>query len=249
VAELRRLLIRQPRLEPCLLSSRLVPLQEREAHYLRRVLRLRIGDPVAVVNGQGQLWTASLRSTAELELDQSTPQISGPNPCPRLGLAVVGVRRGMDELMRMACELGIDWIQPLTSQWRTVQADERPDRWQLILDEAVEQCERLWQPTLLASRDVTAWWQERPGAMAGALATTRRSGLPSLRQWLEQQPTAVESVWVTIGPEAGWSPEEEAVAETCGWTPISCGSTILRTSTAAVSAAALMASWREHGCC
>lgn len=248
MAELRRLLIQRSRLEPCLNTDRRLALNERESHYLRRVLRLRPGDAVAVVDGEGGLWTAGLCSPAELTLDPMAASDPAPAPSPLLGLAVVGVRRGMDELMRMACELGIDRIQPLRSHWRTLQAEERPQRWQLILDEAVEQCERLWQPSLLPCRDVDDWWGEPPSDAVKALATTRRKGLPSLPQWLSQQPDQAGVVWVAIGPEAGWTPDEERAAEASGWTPVSCGTAILRTSTAAVSAVAQMASWRDQRC-
>jgi 16S rRNA (uracil1498-N3)-methyltransferase len=248
LAELRRLLIQRSRLEPCLNTDRRLALNERESHYLRRVLRLRPGDAVAVVDGEGGLWTAGLSSHAELVLDSMAASDPAPAPSPLLGLAVVGVRRGMDELMRMACELGVDRIQPLRSHWRTVQAEERPQRWQLILDEAVEQCERLWQPSLLPCRDADAWWGEPLSDAVKALATTRRKGLPSLPQWLSQQPDQAGVVWVAIGPEAGWTPDEERAAEASGWTPVSCGTAILRTSTAAVSAVAQMASWRDQRC-
>jgi 16S rRNA (uracil1498-N3)-methyltransferase len=84
------------------------------------------------------------------------------------------------------------------------------------------------------------------------LATTRRPGLPLLEQLLPQPADAPGtgsvssgSVAVAIGPEGGWTPEEEQAAEAAGWQPVGLGAAILRTSTAAVSAAALLAAWRR----
>ncbi|MEB3157089.1 MAG: RsmE family RNA methyltransferase [Cyanobacteriota bacterium] len=51
-------------------------------------------------------------------------------------------------------------------------------------------------------------------------------------------------VRLAIGPEGGWSPAEEALALGRGWVAVSAGPTILRTTTAAVAAAAWLTGWR-----
>lgn len=249
MAELRRLLIAPQRLQS---AGSVLLLNQQERHYVRRVLRLRPGQDLAIVDGEGHLWTAQLLDGEQLTLQQplAEPLQSVPSPTPMLGLAVVGVRRGMDDLMRMACELGIDRIQLLSSQWRTPQAEDRPDRWQTILDEAVEQCERLWRPQLLPTREVFDWW-DQPGSLAiKGLATTRQDALAGLDRWLQETTHATGSlvpaeVWVAIGPEAGWTNDEKNEALRNGWVPIQLGRTILRTSTAAVAAATLLTNWRS----
>jgi len=50
---------------------------------------------------------------------------------------------------------------------------------------------------------------------------------------------------VAVGPEGGWNKDEEALAFDSGLYGVSMGETILRTSTAAVSACQLMTSWRR----
>jgi 16S rRNA (uracil1498-N3)-methyltransferase len=45
---------------------------------------------------------------------------------------------------------------------------------------------------------------------------------------------------VAIGPEGDFTPDEIALAERSGWTPLSLGAARLRTETAAVAAAALL---------
>ena len=49
---------------------------------------------------------------------------------------------------------------------------------------------------------------------------------------------------LAIGPEGGWTGEEEELALAAGWQAVSLGATILRVSTAAVAAAALLSRWR-----
>ena len=249
MAELRRLFMAPARLQT---SGSLLALEADERHYLRRVLRLRPGDPLAVVDGQGHFWTAQLMEGGEqLQLHQPVdqPQDTALAPRPRLGLAVVSVRRGMDDVMRMACELGIDCIQPLSSQWRTAQAEDRPDRWRTILKEAVEQCERLWMPELLSTVDAKDWWAMPAEGSLRALATTRQSSAVSVDDWLGRESGVlhegkVPEVWIAIGPEAGWTTTEQADALRHGWISVAMGETILRTSTAAVAAATLLSYWR-----
>ena len=144
VAERRRLLLSPDRLD----QGGSVLLNTDEQHYLRRVLRLRCGDKVDVIDGCGRLTRATLMEPQLLGLDSSV-QLIEPQAQPQLGLAVALMRRGMDEVVRMACELGIDRIQPLRCERCVPQADHRPERWATIIREAVEQCERLWIPSCM----------------------------------------------------------------------------------------------------
>jgi len=164
VAELRRLLIESERLADRDRNGSLV-LRDDERHYLRRVLRLRAGAPVAVVDGRGHLWEGWLQEEGELLLPGRC-ETTVPAKTPQLGLAIALVRRGMDDVMRMACELGVDCIQPLQATRCTPQAEYKPERWELILKEAVEQCERLWMPRLLPLSSTNDWWST-------PIATTR----------------------------------------------------------------------------
>ncbi len=266
--EWRRLLMAPGRLDAALdaqLEAAVVALEPAEAHYLRRVLRLRPGERFALVDGAGHLWSATLAPDAPGQparalLDQppGQPLQSEPPPAPRLRLAVALPRQDADVLLRMACELGIDHLTPLRAAHSTAGDPLRPQRQAAILGEAIEQCERLWLPRLDAvqpaeaflASSATAAAEQSQQALLRLLATTRRAGLPSLQQRLYASTgSGPAEVGVAIGPEGGWSPAEEQAAEAAGWQPVSLGATILRTSTAAVSAAALLAAWRSGLSC
>ena len=241
--ELRRLLIPPERL-----AAQEVALEPAEAHYLGRGLRLRPGDRFDLVDGAGRLWSAKLSQGdgAVLEQPLQAPlQQQGP-PAPLLELALALPRRDADVLLRMVVELGIDRISPLRAE-RSVGPDgPRPERGAAIL-----RCERLWQPELLSPVAATALLGLPPphGAGRGLLASSRKLGLPLLQQLLVPlapgPASAGEGLVVAIGPEGGWSPAEEGLALEQGWQPVSLGPTILRCSTAAVAAAALLSHWRQ----
>ena len=78
------------------------------------------------------------------------------------------------------------------------QAERREDRWQTIVHESVEQCERLWAPTLQPAVAVQAWLDGVDGRVA--MAVTRDGSTPELSTWLGTDPSA-SSTWLLVGPE------------------------------------------------
>lgn len=249
--EARRLLIAPERIAAAAAGS--LALQPAEAHYLRRVLRTRPGDGVEVIDGVGGLWSARLAEEGGLELEQpaDAPLRRSPRPAPTLTLALAVPRRDPDLVWRMATELGVDHLQPLVAARSVVNGRFPLERWRTILREAAEQCERLWLPQLgepVAARTwlAAAQAEGEAGADLKLLATTRRGSLPHLRAVLGgHPPDDVSQVSLAIGPEGGWTPEEEALAEAAGWRPVGLGEAILRSSTAAVAGTAELASWRS----
>ena len=245
MAERRRLLIDASRLPPsgghCCFH-----LIDQEARYLRKVLRLKPGAQVDVVDGIGHLWTAVLITGDQLELttDRAQPLGTGSKPMPQLGLAMALVRRGMDDVMRMACELGVDHVQPLQADRSVPQAEHRPERWGVILQEAVEQSERLWMPDLQSRLVSGEWWMAPASDALRLIAVTRDAGCPHLETWLDQAVGPALQIWLAIGPEGGWSEGEVAQAFAAGWIGVTLGDTILRSSTAAVAGVSALCSWR-----
>ena len=266
--EWRRLLVAPQRLAA---SAGRLPLLAEESHYLRRVLRLRAGEQLALLDGRGKLWTARLElapqgaagagrgreappeALAVLEQPLDAPLLAEPAPSPALELAVALPRLDGDGLLRMACELGIDRFTPLQAARSVALERSRSERQHAIVREAVEQCERLWKPQLAPEQAAGLCFSGAlappPHAAAAELrllATTRRPALPRLEDLLLEPAAPVAWIRLAVGPEGGWTAAEEELAEAEGWRPVSLGDTILRTSTAAVLAAGWMAAWRRR---
>lgn len=236
--ELRRLLIDGARLQDCL------TLQPQERHYVERVLRLRPGARLALVDGCGRLWTALLQADGRVALEQplDSPLEQRDAPTLTLELAMAVPRHDADGVWRMACELGVDRLQPLVAERQAPGTRLAHDRWHQIIREACEQCERLWAPVLAPVQPAGAWLASSAGSLR-FLATTRQH-LPELERCLSSFQGADGHLCLAVGPEGGWSGEEEAVALAAGWRPVSLGATILRTSTAAVAGLARLVAWR-----
>ena len=251
MTELRRLLIDDIRLQTLCSGNQLISLNKKESHYLTRVLRLKNGDSINIVNGCGSLWEARLHGSDFLQLcsDLDDPLIKEPKQKTLICIAVVIPKQGFEDVLRMSCEMGVDIFQPLISERRVFNNDKEDKfiRWNEILRQSVEQSERLWIPELLKTAQIETWLEESALTTTSslAIATTRRSDSKELQLWLSNLPKQLDQTWVLIGPEGGWSKEEIALSIEKGCFPVSFGENILRTSTAAIAASQLMSSWRR----
>ena len=250
MAELRRLLIEPDRLKTNVEKDMHLVLQPHESHYLKRVLRLRRGDAIALVDGIGHLWEATLQDGGALKFSSSFeyPIQERLRPKPLIGLAVVLPKRGFDELLRMSCEIGVDIIQPLSSKRGVIrmEGDSRSLRREGIIREAVEQSERLWAPKLLRIVDFEDWLRHRSKNAVYAIAVSRLANPIDLQVWMLGLKQEVDQIWIAVGPEGGWTKEERFLAKEAGCMEVQFGDSIMRTSTAAVAAIQLMVTWRRN---
>ena len=249
MAEKRRLLINPNRLSDELDSNGELILASNESHYLSRVMRMRSEDLLEVIDGKGHLWNAKIVEKKAIKLingfDKPLQVVSRERPL--IGIAVVIPKKGFEIFLQMSCEIGVDIIQPLISKRSVVKEcnNEKINRFQKIINEAVEQSERLWSPEVMQALTFPNWINDLPSEAQIGFATTRIQNLQDCVNWLKETPHKVNQVWVVVGPEGGWNKDEEALAFDSGLSGVSMGETILRTSTAAVSACQLMTSWRR----
>ncbi len=247
MAELRRILVEAKRIEDIRSSDYLLALNKKELHYLLHVLRLRIGDRIEIIDGLGHLWNGVVKDSRNIKLSSlyQSPQITIPKPYPLVSLALVVPKYGFDEFLRMSCEIGVDKYQPLRSARSSKFIQDRFHRWNAILTEAVEQSERLWKPELFPMNDIQKWMNNLPSSSAFAIGKTRTTCLNELNLWVKKLDKDINEVWILIGPEGGWTYEEESLAEQSGFTSTTLGDSILRTNTAGVVAAQIISSWRR----
>ncbi|MCH2322954.1 MAG: 16S rRNA (uracil(1498)-N(3))-methyltransferase [Hyphomicrobiales bacterium] len=249
MAEKRRLFIKLNRLRDEIDSNGELKLTSNESHYLFRVMRMRSEDLLEVIDGKGHLWNAKIVENKTIKLtngfDKPLQFVSRERPL--IGIAIVIPKKGFENFLQMSCEIGVDIIQPLISKRSVVKEckNEKIIRYKKIIYEAVEQSERLWSPKLMQVLTFPNWINDLPSEAQIGFATTRIQNLQDCVNWLKETPHKFNQVWVVIGPEGGWNKDEEALAFDSGLSGVSMGETILRTSTAAVSACQLMTSWRR----
>jgi 16S rRNA (uracil1498-N3)-methyltransferase len=207
-------------------------LPDEEAHHLRKVLRLRIGESVVASNGRGTVFacvTQEAKGGVELTAERL---VSRAPEAPRLSL-VLGLLKGRDleEPVDALCQLGIAAIAVVATDH--TQAFKGQDHARLM--------ERLRAKSIVGLKQAKKSW------------LTRIEGPESLEAWRERNPDAhlvmlhpgedrlpgtdgTEAA-LLCGPEGGFSGRELAWLETQGSYRMGLGSTRLRAVHAPIVAA------------
>jgi 16S rRNA (uracil1498-N3)-methyltransferase len=219
-----------------------VALPEQVAHHAARVLRLRGGDRVALFDGTGGAYSATI-----LQLDkrgvivQVGEHRADERESPLRVILAQAISAGdkMDFTLQKATELGIARIQPLESERSVVRlsgerADKRVAHWQGVVVAACEQCGRNSIPQVASIRRFADWLGDSPDdGLRLMLSPDAETGLRDL-------PKPERPVTLLIGPEGGFSEAEAAAARHAKFMPLRLGARILRTETAALAALAAM---------
>jgi 16S rRNA (uracil1498-N3)-methyltransferase len=209
-------------------------LSEEASHHLVRVLRATVGDTVVLFNGLGQEAQAVL---TEAHPKQSVCQAQAPESINRESPARITVIQAlclgdkMDWVVQKACELGASRLVPVKTHRSQLKleadrAAKRQAHWQRIADSAAAQCGRT---QVLSVCPITSF----ENALTG-VGTTAWLLDPFAEQSLSTA-TLTQDITLAIGPEAGWSDEEEDRARQAGFQGVRCGPRILRTETAAAA--------------
>jgi 16S rRNA (uracil1498-N3)-methyltransferase len=229
-----------------LAAGHTIALPDQVAHHAW-VVRLQPGAALTLFNGDGGEYLAELatldkkgasaRIVAFVDQERELPyQISLAQALPEASK--------MDWIIEKAVELGVSAVQPLAAQRCVVRltaerAEKKQSHWQGVIVSASEQSGR----NRLASLGELCQFEQWIGRadMASCLLLTPRT-TQSLADW--SRTTAPRAISLLIGPEGGYTQQEEDAAIARGAIAVSMGPRILRTETAALTAlAAISATW------
>ena len=249
---LPRLIISKNRLKSS--PENILKLTKYESHYLYKVLRRSTNEEIFITDGQGSLWQAKILNSDFIKvLDFEKPFLyQEPKSC-LLGLATSIPKNGFEDILKMSTEIGIDIIQPLITDRqikRLKNLSVKELRWDTILNESVEQCERLWKPKLLKCLTISNWIPTVIEKDFISISVTRIDNSKSLENWLKEiEYSSIKEnkiVWNVIGPEGGWSHNEITSFLEYKIQFVKLSDTILRTPTAAISASFILNQWRNE---
>ena len=246
MSELRRILIEPERFNRDK-DYNIINIEEREFHYLNRVMRLKNNDKLLVSDGCGNLWVVIFTGSHYLKIISKLQDsiLVKKRKSPLIGLAVAIPKKGFDEILRMTTEIGVDKIQPLVSSRSDVKITKSKDRWRSIIRESFEISERLWQPILYEPISFQDWLKTKTSNSLYSIAATRKTELTDLKSSLAISYKRQDIIWIAIGPEGGWTDDELYDCKEAGFNFVQLGDSILRTSTAAIVAISNLSSWRE----
>lgn len=208
-----------------------LPLPGELEHQVRRVLRLRDGAEVVLLEGDGFEARCRIAGDDVVVLER---RASGGEPRHRLTVVQALLKGdGLEESLRAATEVGVAGFQLAVTQ-RCIARDLSPrklDRLRAVVREAAEQSERGTVPPVEAPRPLgelvgpgtVLLWERGSAEQPGLAALDAASRL-------------------AIGPEGGFTPDEVAAAERAGATLAGLGPRILRAESVAPVAAAIVLS-------
>ncbi|WP_416896528.1 MAG: 16S rRNA (uracil(1498)-N(3))-methyltransferase [Minwuia sp.] len=220
-----------------------IALEKDQAHYLKNVMRLGHGATLKLFNGRDGEWRAAIdhvsKSRVDIAvMDRLRPQVAEPD----LWLLFAPIKgKRIDAIAEKAGELGASEIRPVLTE-RTVVARVNTERLQANAREAAEQCERLTLPAVhdpVKLTDIVAAW---PSDRSLLYADERANAAPIAQALAGKAPGGRWAV--LIGPEGGFSPEEQTLVRGLAQAvPVSLGPRLLRADTAAFAALSV---WQAH---
>ncbi len=209
-----------------------VTLPESEALHASKVLRLTVGEGLTLMDGMGHTANAVVETISRRgnELACKVEEVlQAPKPQYGIRLYLAPPRaKIMDLVVRFATELGVSRITPILCQYGVSKPDGSKDSWLQTAIVAMKQSRNPWLPildepvafnTALASATECSFL----GAVPSAGATCSTPNPDACRQ---------KGVALWIGPEGGFSPDEENAILGQGACPLTVGPCILRVETA-----------------
>ncbi|CWP03468.1 16S rRNA (uracil(1498)-N(3))-methyltransferase [Neisseria meningitidis] len=206
------------------------------------VLRVRPNENITLFDGKGKAHAAQLtvlekrRAEAEI-LHEDTTDNESPLNITLIQSISSGDR--MDFTLQKSVELGVTAIQPVISERCIVRLDgeraaKRLARWQEIVISACEQSGRNTVPPVLPIIGYREALDKMPSESTKLIMSINRARkLGDIRQ-----PSG--AIVFMVGPEGGWTEQEEQQAFDAGFQAVTLGKRILRTETAALAALAAM---------
>ena len=225
-------------LVPALPKNGEVAFPKEEAQHAVQVLRVQDGETVEVLDGAGGAWLAKAliegkncraQKISDVEAHEARAQVTPLE-------LILGIPKAdsMEWILEKATELGVQRVTPLQCAHSVVKlerkgADAFLERWKKISDQSLKQSGRLTRLEISPPISLEEWSRTPPPVPI--FWAHEREHLKSVRlDSVRKLPAAL-----LIGPEGGFSDREIALLErTTGIIPVSLGSWILRTETAAV---------------
>ena len=216
-----------------------VVLGDEGSHHLARVVRRGPGDAVELVDPEGGRWSAVVGAPgppATVRVTAGAPAAPATGPIAlHLGLAEWG---RLDTAVEKAVELGAGEVTLFTSEraGRVPSADawdRRRERLQRVADAAARQSGR---PPLGRVRGLVPFADVITAIPSGeGFLIDPRGDAPLL----ESLGAPGAPVALVVGPPAGFSADEVAMARSAGMRVCTLGPAVLRSETAAIAAVAL----------
>jgi 16S rRNA (uracil1498-N3)-methyltransferase len=210
-------------------------LDETESLHAIRVLRLKIGDPINVINGRGRFIIGKITSTQKKETGfdiVEEPDIDR-HPLP-LNIAIAPTKNidRFSFFVEKCTEMGIKDITPIQTA-NSERSNLRIDKVKKLALSALKQSGNLYLPIISEIQSISGFLEKDFGSALKFIAHCEEDQEKvKLASVIEKSKNCV----ILIGPEGDFTQEEINLAKSKGFQAISLGNTRLRTETAGIIA-------------
>lgn len=226
-------------------ADQLTALPDDEAIHATRVLRLKSGDELFLMDGEGVFYRAEVTIASAKHcmyaIKETLPQQRMWNGRIHLAIAPTKDIGRMEWLVEKATEVGFDEISFLDCQF-SERRHLRADRIEKIVVSAVKQSRKAWKPKVNALVPFREFI-ERPNAGMGFVChcyeeVDRKDFFTELNTLKTSRLDGLKDMEVTVlvGPEGDFSIDEVHRALDKGYQSVTLGTSRLRTETAGLSA-------------
>jgi 16S rRNA (uracil1498-N3)-methyltransferase len=215
-----------------------------EAHHASRVLRLRRGDEMVVLDGAGTEFSSNVA-----EIDRHSVQLSirKKNVVPQLPYQITllqAVPKGkiLESIIQKATELGVARVVPLLTERVTTRlegenAAHKAEKLQHVAIEAIKQCGSAWLPkieTPVTPKEFLSRGEKFDLALIASLQPGSVHAREYFQKFYGERQRKPQTVCIWIGPEGDFTADEVRTIEAAGALPITLGRLVLRVETAAI---------------
>lgn len=219
-----------------------IELPDDEAVHALRVLRLKAGDDIMLMDGEGVFYQAELTLTSphhcQYRITETLPQQRTWAGNIHLAIAPTKMADRMEWLVEKATEVGIDELSLLDCQF-SERRQMKVARLEKILVSAMKQSRKAWKPSINEMLSFDAFVKSHSEGrryIAHCYEEVERVNLfDELRK-----PSECSDALVLIGPEGDFSIDEVRRAVAAGFVSVDLGKSRLRTETAGLSAVMMM---------
>ncbi len=211
-----------------------VELSKEESQHLVSVMRVKENEMIELCDGLGHLAKAEvIKSDKKSTLVEIKELKSVERSRARITLILALMQpKNLDLAIEKCSELGVDRFILFEGQ-KSLKSELSPNqliRLERLTVSSIKQSGRLWLPELEISPKLASWKPFEEKTLFG-----------SLKEGASPPPREISSpLTFVVGPEAGFTQEEEERLSSLGAKPCSLNANILRAETAAICAAALL---------
>lgn len=208
-------------------------LYDSDIHHIKKVMRYKIGDEIEVTNNQ-TVYTCKITNMDPIKLETLTSKSEDRELNIDLTIAISLVNeQKFDLILQKLTELGVTTIIPVKTERSIVKLDDKKankkiERWQMICKEASEQSHRTKIPkveNIITLKELIGLDKDVK------LICSLNEHTKKLSDYLTKD---ISSLLFAIGPEGGFTQQEESLLLNNKFMPVSLGKRVMRVETAAI---------------